>query len=55
MNIEATISQYGLEEGVIIIHTENATDEERIEIAERLALWMQDNYPHLAMSDEYRN
>ena len=49
------MKHHNSEEGVIIIHTEMATDEERREIAERLAFWMQDNYPHLAMSDEYRN
>lgn len=49
------MKQFDSEDGVIIIHTESATDEERREIAERLAIWMQVNYPHLAMRNEYGN
>ena len=36
------------EEGNVIIHLEEATDEKRKEIAERIASWMQANYPELA-------
>lgn len=41
------------EEGNIIIHLEHATDEQREEIAIKIADWMQENYPELAMLDMY--
>lgn len=41
------------EDGNIIIHLEHATDEQREEIAIKIADWMQENYPELAMLDMY--
>lgn len=37
----------------VTIHLDNATDEEQSEIAERLADWMNDNYPHLAQNSMF--
>lgn len=38
-------------ENCVIIHLDNATDDEQEEIAERLAEWMNDNYSHLAQNN----
>lgn len=32
----------------VVVHLDKADEEERDEIAHRLAEWMNDNYPHLA-------
>lgn len=36
------------EEGVIVVHTEGCTDEERQEVAEAIASMMSEKFPHLA-------